>query len=61
MIKLDKYTSLCRLSPAEIRDNIELFRQLISDGKYYCRKCGRVAHLKSNLCQPSPIIEDEGK
>ncbi|MBU1534175.1 hypothetical protein KKF84_02580 [Myxococcota bacterium] len=55
MKKLDQYTSLCKLSHAEIRDNNLLFRQLVTNGQFYCKKCGRVANKKSNLCQPSPL------
>ena len=30
-------------------------KELVSDSKYFCKNCGRTAHISSNLCNPSKI------
>ncbi len=32
--------------------NANEYKELIKDGKFYCKVCGRVAASKENLCKP---------
>ncbi len=43
---------LCKLVK---RDDLEQVRKLVKDAEYYCKKCGRAARDKENLCAPSRI------
>ena len=47
----DKKT-LCKWKSDDIEKDQKKFRKLIEDAKYFCRKCGRSAASKSNLCKP---------
>lgn len=33
----------------------EAYKDLVRDGKYVCRGCGRVAEKQENLCAPDPL------
>ncbi len=35
--------------------NPDAFKQLVRDGKYVCRVCGRVAAEEKNLCKPEKL------
>jgi len=43
---------LCRII---IRHDLDLIRKIAKDAQYYCKNCGRAAHDKENLCNPSRI------
>jgi hypothetical protein len=30
-------------------------KELVKDSQFFCKNCGRAAHLSSNLCNPSKI------
>jgi hypothetical protein len=30
-------------------------KELVKDSRYFCKNCGRAAHEKDNLCNPSKI------
>ncbi len=30
-------------------------KELVKEAKYFCKNCGRAAHAKDNLCNPSKI------
>ena len=32
--------------------NANEYRELVRDGKFFCKACGRVATNKKNLCKP---------
>lgn len=34
------------------QSNPKEYRDLVKDGKFYCKSCGRVAANKQNLCKP---------
>ncbi len=50
----DKKT-LCKWKSDDIEKDQKKFRKLIEDAKYFCRKCGRSAASKSNLCKPTGL------
>ena len=37
------------------REDLEKIRRLVKGAEYFCKKCGRAAHDKDNLCDPSRI------
>ncbi len=41
---------LCNL--AEIGIDIDAYKTLVRNGKFICKKCGRVAEAEKNLCEP---------
>jgi hypothetical protein len=44
---------LCRLHGAGLHQkDPDRYAQLVSDPKYVCKSCGRVAANKENLCAP---------
>lgn len=43
---------LCKLVK---REDLEKVKKLVKDAEYFCKKCGRAAHSKDNLCDPSRI------
>lgn len=52
--ELDK--SLCKLAKSEfLTDSLKEYKTLVSKGKYLCRRCGRVAGRKKNLCKAEAI------
>jgi hypothetical protein len=38
-----------------IQTNLEDYKELVRDGKYVCRQCGRVAKSADSLCEPEPL------
>lgn len=30
-------------------------KELVTDARFFCKNCGRAAHKKENLCNPSKI------
>ena len=44
--------TLCKLQKNNfIKKNLEEYKALVRDGRYVCRKCGRVAGREKNLCK----------
>jgi len=43
---------LCKIAG---RKDLELVRKLVKDSRFFCRKCGRAAHVPDNLCKPVEI------
>lgn len=43
---------LCKLVK---RDELEQVRKLAKKAEYFCKKCGRAARDKENLCSPSRL------
>ena len=37
------------------RRDLGRVKQLVKDSQFFCKNCGRAAHLSSNLCNPSKI------
>jgi hypothetical protein len=36
-------------------EDLEAYKALVKNGKFLCRKCGRVAAKEANLCEPVPL------
>ena len=52
--KKSKKTSktLCKLQKnLGDKNGLEEYKKLVNDGKFLCKKCGRVSNLKKNLCK----------
>ncbi len=47
--------TLCKLDKHDIEENIDNIVPLVSEPKYLCLKCARVATKKKNLCTPIKI------
>ena len=35
--------------------NLDEYKELVRDGKYFCTHCGRVSVKAENLCGPEPL------
>lgn len=38
-----------------VKSNLNMFKELVKDGKFICRSCGRVAASEKNLCDPEKL------
>lgn len=38
-----------------IASNVDDYKTLVRDGKYFCKNCGRVAAEAKNLCKPQAL------
>ena len=38
-----------------LKTNLNEFKNLVKDGKFICRNCGRVALSEKNLCNPDKL------
>jgi hypothetical protein len=38
-----------------LKTNLNRFKELVKDGKFICRACGRVAASEKNLCGPEKL------
>ena len=48
--------SLCELEKdGVLADDIKAYKKLVRKGKYVCRRCGRSARKKRNLCRPDKL------
>ncbi len=47
--------TLCKLDKHDIEENIDNIVLLVSEPKYLCLKCARVATKKKYLCSPIKI------
>ena len=48
-------TTLCKLDKHDIEENMQDIVSVVSEPKFICRKCARVATNKKYLCQPVKI------
>lgn len=48
----NKDSGLCEWKNGTYLDDIELFKKIVTDFRYACKKCGRVAREKKRLCKP---------
>ena len=46
---------LCALTCCTCNLDLEKVKALVSQPKYICKSCGRVANEEKNLCQPVPL------
>ena len=52
----DHENHLCYLeNVGYINEYPEAYKELVRNGKYMCRLCGRVAAVKENLCAPERL------
>ena len=47
--------TLCCLDKDEIEDNLHDIAEVVTNAKYICRKCARVARKKKHLCKPKKL------
>ena len=38
-----------------VQNNLEGYKELVREGKYVCRACGRVSADKENVCLPEEL------
>lgn len=38
-----------------IRKDLGRIKEIVKDSQFFCKNCGRAAHDKGNLCNPSKI------
>jgi hypothetical protein len=38
-----------------IESNFDDYKNLVKDGKFVCKRCGRTANSEENLCRPAKI------
>ncbi len=50
-----KKMALCEMSKPFISNNLDQLFNVITDCKYFCTKCVRVANDKGYLCKPVKI------
>ena len=43
---------MCRII---IRKDLGRIKELVKDAQFFCKNCGRAAHDKGNLCNPSKL------
>jgi hypothetical protein len=54
--KLKEKRSLCELEESGyLREHFDDYRKLVRNGKFVCRRCGRVARKERNLCKPESL------
>lgn len=51
-------SKMCSLSRAMRSTDGEAYVNLMSNPKYYCKRCGRVANEREYLCRPYPLVEE---
>jgi hypothetical protein len=44
---------ICKIFDSGV--SVEQWKNLVSDGKFFCKKCGRVATKAENVCEPVPL------
>jgi hypothetical protein len=54
----DKDKRLCDWKEGDIADQRERFVEIVATPRFYCRKCGRVAHKKKWLHKPVALAAD---
>jgi hypothetical protein len=54
--KFDPDKSICKLvKDKAFKHHLKEFLELVQEPRFYCNKCGRIAHKKKNLCEPEKI------
>ena len=48
---------MCHLKKSTLKDHFEEVVDIVSQPKYICKKCLRVANYKSMLCKPKKLIK----
>jgi len=57
--KFDSERTICKLvKDKTLKNHLREFLELVKDPRYYCSKCGRIAHKKRNLCEPEKIPDN---
>ena len=51
-------SKMCSLARAMRSTDGEAYVNLMSNPKYYCKRCGRVANEREYLCRPYPLVEE---
>ncbi len=47
---------MCKLAKKELHNkDSKAFKKLVDSPEFFCRKCGRVANKKGNLCKPQKL------
>lgn len=50
--KIDK-KKVCKICKGKfVQDNLDKYIEMVKDAEYVCKKCGRVAKDKKNICKP---------
>jgi hypothetical protein len=55
MSKPDKDKTLCSWKKDDIKDNLDMLKEMVSSPDYVCKKCGRAAKKEKNLCKPEKL------
>lgn len=51
----DKHHDENHLCCIAARQDLERVKKIVKDAQFFCKKCGRAAREKENLCDPSRI------
>jgi hypothetical protein len=54
-------TTLCKLDKHDREESMDVIVSLVSEPKFICRKCARVAKNKKYLCHPIKITSSAKK
>ena len=46
---------LCKWDKDDIKDNFKELKKIVSEPRYLCRKCARVAKKEEWLCKPEEL------
>ncbi|HJV35231.1 hypothetical protein [Geomonas sp.] len=46
---------LCKWDKDDIKDRIKELKKIVSEPRFVCRKCARVAKKEENLCKPEEL------
>ena len=44
--------TLCKMKKDYVKENLQEYKKLVSDARFVCQKCGRVARDSDRLCKP---------
>jgi hypothetical protein len=53
----NKDKELCDWKKGTYLDDVQLFKSIVTDFRYACKKCGRVAKDKKWLCKSVKIVK----
>ncbi len=52
----DKDKKLCDLAKKDLsKKDLDSYRELVNGPRYLCKKCGRLANRKKNLCKGTKL------